>query len=236
MKYKALILAILTFSLSSCSLFTSAVDGDNNVTEVKRVVNSFTGVELDGIGNVILTQGNQEVKIVTDSNLQDRIKTKIEDGNLVIYQEENIAPSQLDIYISNPKFEEIELDGSGSIISQTDISGDEIEIELDGSGDIKLSNLKFEELELDLDGSGDINISGEIEEANVELNGSGNIYMFNCTVKDASVKLDGSGNISVHVNESLKAEINGSGNILYKGNPRELNSQINGSGEIKKVN
>ncbi len=236
MKYKSIFLAfVITVSLSSCSLFTSAVEGDSNVTKKVRNVGSFSGVELEGIGNIILTQGSQSVEIETDSNLQDLIKTKIEDGNLVIYQDENIEPSKLEIYVSTPTISEIELNGSGSIICQSDLKGDELDIELDGSGDIRLAGVKYDELELELDGSGDVNIAGSLDYAKIELDGSGDIYMSECEIDEAKVELDGSGNISLKVMETIHAEINGSGDIKYTGNPSEVRAKSNGSGNIIKV-
>jgi hypothetical protein len=155
--------------------------------------------------------------------------------NLVIYSEENISPSKLDIYISMPNCKELEIAGSGSILSQTALSGDELEIEIDGSGSVNLAEIKYVELDIELDGSGNISVAGKVNETEIEQNGSGDINLLDCVSQSSKIELNGSGNISVNVENLFVAELNGSGDILYKGKPKEVRTMQNGSGNIRNL-
>ena len=44
------------------------------------------------------------------------------------------------------------------------------------------------------------------------------------------------GTIKVNASDSLNASVSGSGDILYKGSPKDLGKSINGSGEIRPLN
>ncbi len=236
MKMRVVFLSVfVALVFSSCSLFISAVDGNGEVTETERTLGSFDGINLEGIANVHLTQGSQSVRVVTDANLQDFVKLTVDDGELKIFEEENISPTELDIYISNPNYRELDLDGSGNIMCNTSLIGEELEVGIDGSGNINLSNIEYDAIEVDLDGSGNIDIAGEAEEAEIELNGSGNINLINCNTVNAEVELDGSGDVSLNVTSRIVAELNGSGDIRYKGNPKETRTVNNGSGNIVRL-
>ena len=53
-----------------------------------------------------------------------------------------------------------------------------------------------------------------------------------CNIKNINKTINGSGDIEVNVEKSLDATVNGSGGIIYFGNPNDLKQKINGSGDI----
>jgi hypothetical protein len=64
--------------------------------------------------------------------------------------------------------------------------------------------------------------------------GSGSFKGLELDSNDTDVKVAGSGQAKVVANEILKARVNGSGTIVYKGNPENVNNKTNGSGKIKR--
>ena len=44
--------------------------------------------------------------------------------------------------------------------------------------------------------------------------------------------INGSGDAVLHVTERLSAQINGSGDIVYYGNPPDVSRRVNGSGDV----
>jgi len=105
-------------------------------------------------------------------------------------------------------------------------------VTLSGSGNIDVSGLVGDSLLVDLPGSGNITVTGTAESVNVSLPGSGNIYCDGLKTKSATVTLNGSGNIKVYASQSLDANLRGSGEIRYDGNPAQVNKSITGSGGI----
>jgi hypothetical protein len=73
------------------------------------------------------------------------------------------------------------------------------------------------ELEIEMNGSGMIKI-GEVnlQDANIELSGAGGIYIDKGTIENASVKIDGSGTVRIpKVNKNFQQSIKGSGEINF---------------------
>ena len=54
-------------------------------------------------------------------------------------------------------------------------------------------------------------------------------------VFNADVSNSGSGSLMVSVKDKLEAELSGSGDIRYKGDPQEINLKSDGSGNIQKA-
>jgi hypothetical protein len=57
----------------------------------------------------------------------------------------------------------------------------------------------------------------------------------NLETNSCEVKITGSGDVEINVKDELNANITGSGNVRYKGNPGKVNSHSAGSGNVKKL-
>ena len=151
--------------------------------------------------------------------------------------------------ISSEEFK-VGLSGSGNVVLEVNAS--KVQTEIAGSGNISLSgtygNLKVklkgsgnfvgtgmssQTTEVNIGGSGNMKLSGTTSSLEIQVIGSGNFNGFELNSSDTDVKVAGSGQAKVVANENLKARINGSGTITYKGNPDKKNTKTNGSGEIK---
>ena len=145
----------------------------------------------------------------------------------------------------------VSMSGSGDVV--LDVNASKVKTEITGSGTISLSgtygNLKLDltgsgnfvgtgmtsqSTEVKIAGSGNAKISGTTSTLEIEVIGSGSFKGLELGSNDTDVKVAGSGQAKVVANESLKASVNGSGTIVYKGNPENVNSKTNGSGKIKR--
>ena len=87
-----------------------------------------------------------------------------------------------------------------------------------------------------INGDGNINLLDNIFNKTIDLviivNGSGFFNGEEIETESAIIKINGSGKVNIAVKKTLKAEINGSGHLIYYGNP-EIISKINGKGKIE---
>ena len=120
--------------------------------------------------------------------------------------------------------------GSGDVR----ISGihNELKIQGTGSGDIAATDLNINECSVDIKGSGDIVLSGSTSSLIVRLKGSGDLDAYELN----AVKVDaigyGSGDMKLFASKVIKASLNGSGDIYYRGNASKAMVSENGSGEV----
>ena len=206
-----------------------------------RNVSAFTEISLKIGATVHLTQGNvQLVEVKGAEGTLNRLITEINDRKLVLrfptdtwFSKWN--PGPIEVFITMPQIDALQISGSGSIISEDQIDSRILNLVLSGSGDIKLPNLKAEKVSIILSGSGNIHLagSGKATELKGALTGSGNIKAIDFQSETVKLKVAGSGNCYVNVIKELEARLAGSGNVIYRGAPL-VDTGILGSGQVKK--
>ena len=189
------------------------IKGSGNIISESRELNNFTSIILLGSIDVnIKTSESNNCVVVADDNLIPYIKTEVVNNKLNISLNESYSSEEkLVVNINTPNYDEVSLSGSGNI---------------------NILDFKNNNLSLNISGSGNITGNGEVETLVVKINGSGNLMSKEIKSKSATITIYGSGDAEVFASDSISAKINGSGNIEYFGNPENVDSIINGSGDI----
>ena len=208
--------------------------------EEMRDLPPFTEIMLKISGKVYLEQGNtQSVKIVASDETLEEIITEVKDRTLSIrFPNANMFkkwnPGKIEIYITVPGIDALNVSGSGDIISE-EISSRIMDLMVSGSGNIEIEKLNSEQVSATVSGSGNIKINkgGVAKELKSRISGSGNIDASGFEATNVEVQTSGSGSCSVISNGEIKARISGSGNIYYSGNP-SIDSSVSGSGKVRK--
>jgi len=233
------LLLVISLTFSACSFFGGErVDGNGIRSTEQRNVADFNGVSVSGGMDVILIPGAYSVRIEADENLLQYIETEL-DGNVL-----EIGPrkgynlrsdADMKIYVSAPYFNEIEVSGSGSVVSQSKIKAEnKLNTNISGSGDMKL-DLDAPEVDMDISGSGSVMLSGATRKLRADINGSGELMAFNLMSEETEVEISGSGDAEVYASKVLGISISGAGNVEYKGNPPSLNQNVAGAGSVRKA-
>ena len=128
----------------------------------------------------------------------------------------------------------IALAGSGDLWNQDQISASKLTTSVAGSGDIVL-NVKVDSLMGSLAGSGNVTYEGNSEKITFSIAGSGDLHAFKLTANEVEVAISGSGDAEVFCTKSIKANVSGSGDIEYKGNPEFEDINVSGSGSAKSI-
>jgi len=227
-----IILLFIQFS-ASCG---RCKKGSGDTASIERNLPQFNGVEINGSFDVHIKKDSvQKVVITTDDNILPIIDTEVENGILEIEIDDDEClrkSNKVDVYISMPSLRKVRLNGSGNVNGDGQFTGDEMDVSINGSGNISL-NFNGANLRSKIDGSGNITLSGVSYNTSHEINGSGRINSKNTESQKVNTKINGSGNISVNAMQTLKVNISGSGSVGYSGNP-VTDVSISGSGKVFK--
>lgn len=218
------------------ALIPNTYIGNGAIISDTRNVQEFQSVEFDGAYDVVLTQAPQtEVRIETDKNLLDHIKTSVSGGKLTVECEGNLEPSKgITVYISSPNYRSIESDGSSEIRGTTPITSPDLSLALDGSGSYQL-NVSAKELKSTIAGAGTVTLSGTAQDYSMEIDGSGDVRTDSLVVNTAHIDISGSGDAAVNVLSRLDASISGSGGVRYRGPVTDVHTSISGSGSVNRA-
>lgn len=236
MKSITILLSTVVFLLTLGSCDCTSLKGEGDYVMESRKVSGFTGVSLGLHARIVLEQDSAfDLKIEAQENVLEVIKTEVR-GKMLHISGDNICfwdTEPVTIFLSMPEIDDLEIGGSGVIITKREISGHDLDLDINGSGQMMLE-VSMDEIDADISGSGEIDIAGTTDELDVDISGSGEFYAYNLMAGKADVDISGSGNCKVFVTDKLDAGISGSGEVYYKGTPR-IKTNISGSGQVKKI-
>lgn len=178
------------------------------------------------------TEGN--IQVTADASLQDQIVVESDGETLTISLKNNISMrnvGKIKIVVPFEDVSEISLKGSGSVESNDMLKGNAMSLYMLGSGKINV-NVEANTLDAKLNGSGVIQISGAAKDMDVKTTGSGNFLGKELIAENVRVYISGSGDSTVYAKSSLKARVQGSGNVHYLGNPSANDVKVIGSGNV----
>jgi hypothetical protein len=245
MQITALGVMVLIVCCASLYAQQGKIYGSGTIIEEYRSVSNYNRLTMAAIGNVHIKRDNQEgLRIKADDNLLPYFKTEVVNGILVISIEPPVSlqPSQtVEINLSVKALQEIRLTGAANI-DAPNLEAEQFSVALIGTGNVEMSdfNATFPapatRLTVWMPGTGNVSISGVVDEQDITLQGTGDYRAGNLTSIKAAISIDGVGNAALQVREVLNATISGIGNILYRGNPRQVNQSVTGMGTIRSVN
>lgn len=216
---KNILIAVFSCSILVISCSKEKITGSGSVITEQRNVANFYSVKVSGSSKVYITQGiTFSVTAKAYANILPVLQTRVENGVLIIdyKNNSNISNDNSEIDITMPVLSGLEVSGNGSISTLG-------------------SFMNINNFAVSLSGSGSINVNNATPlNYIVIISGSGSVNSFGVVSQDAVVNIGGSGNASLSLTGNLKATINGSGNIYYKGNNVQVTSQITGSGQVIK--
>lgn len=225
-KRMLLIVVVLSLLMTGCTVNgihidvpANAINGSGKIVTEAREVSGYSSVDMQSIGNLTITQGNEEsLTIKADENLLPYITTRVVNGTLEIGMKPNTS--------LNPT-RTIEYD-----LVMKDVSG----VQLSGFGNIESEGLKGKDVEVKLAGSGDINIGKlEADSLLVRISGFGNFDSQSIKAATPTIEITGSGDINVDEldAEDLAVKISGFGDAILNGKTITQDVQILGSGNFK---
>lgn len=212
-----LLAAAVSLSLNSC--YKNSIKGEGAVVTETRSIPAIKNIEADGDVDVeIYPATYNRVEVSGYQNLVPVYETSVSGNTLFLHFDDrywNVRNNNIRVRVYLTGLEKISMNGSGNMSVNADMDSDAMEANINGSGNIYIGENHFDDLRINVNGSGEINSRSAI-------------------ARNAWADVSGSGNIDLTVTSYLHARISGSGNIDYWGNPSEVNSEVSGSGKIRK--
>jgi hypothetical protein len=206
-----------------------------------REVSRFDTIIVYNVINLILTnEKKHSVRVEAGKNLLPFIETSVEDGKLIIRNNNkcNFVRSYkvpVNVYVSTPILSSLSQLGSGNITCTNTL----------GAGYFYFYNYSGADAEINLDapysylnnsGGGDVRITGKSNEFYCFSRSSGFIFAGDFKTSTTTLNATGTGDIFLNAENELKILRTGAGNIYYSGEPEIINdSAFLGKGQLLKL-
>lgn len=239
------VIILMTLLLLSIASFTFS-----QTTKKTLELPEFKSIYVNSNYTVYLKQTNkQEVNVEALTEIYELTTIKVENGVLMINVERKPdAPNKsiwakiddiklkptMKLMVSVKNVSELQVNGSGKIISENSIASDYLSLGVAGSGTIDL-DIKGNNLKTEVSGSGNVALKGYATANDISMSGSGSVTAFSCELESAKVKMSGSGSCELTVSNSLEATVLGSGVLKHKGNTKNLTKKVYGSGSVDRA-
>ena len=218
-KLLAILMVLMTIYVSSCG--EKCIEPSGGIITDNRDLEAFSGLDIQIPANVtIIAGGAPSISIKAQESFVNAISTAI--GRNTLKVKGNLCKASNDdveIVVTTKQFDDISISGSANLNSDTPLRSDDLELTINGSGNILLG-VFTRNTYCNVDGSGLITLNGTSQKLDVRLNGSGEFNGLGFNSFKAKVKINGSGNASIVTHDKLSADIVGSGNINYSGDPK----------------
>ncbi len=163
----------------------------------------------DGTMNFVINSGGD----VHIEEIDNNVFNFVSNGSSTITIE-NVVTSSLSIAMN----------GSG-ILAFDKIKANSFSVACNGSGSLTVTSLSAIEANLVHHGSGIMTMDGEVNSGNYHVNGSGILELSKLRADKVSAFVRGSGTLMCNAIYTLDAYTEGSGQIIYYGNPSKVNTK-----------
>lgn len=212
------LLALSTLFVTSCR--KGAIRGHGSTESETRYLDNFSTIVASGSSDIEVYPSSENRVIVTGyANLVPVYRTEVRGNTLYLDFEPgywNVMNNNIKITLYTTDMDAVRLSGSGKVYIHDDLAANSMELNVSGSGDITIDHNEFERFDCKISGSGKVN---------ARYASCDNVY----------AEISGSGDLDVTVNHLLDAKISGSGSVDYWGSPEVVNTDISGSGKVRKM-
>jgi hypothetical protein len=230
----SIVISAIIFSLivSSC---TDCLQGNGKMATRSAKFTEITAVSLAISADVILVSDSTgTVMIEGESNIIEAILLEQTGTKLRITSEPCFSSNKpIKITIPMKTVSDLQINGSGSIVSKSKLSASDLELGINGSGDINIE-VEAADVASSINGSGNLILKGAAQQHKIKVNGSGNVEAENFPTGNVGITVNGSGDCKVMATTALGIKIRGSGSVYYAGSP-DISSDIKGSGSLQKL-
>jgi Putative auto-transporter adhesin, head GIN domain len=204
---------------NGCNFISKGVSGNGQVTSQNRELTAFSEVEVTAVIDVVLNQGEKSaVRIETDDNLQEIVKTEVSNGRLKISMPDRINVKnkvKLIAFVTVKTLDELKITGVCDVTCGSPLILDKFKFQFTGVGNAELK--------------------GSANEARFENTGVGDLNALEFICQKLITQNTGVGDLKCRAEVELSLENTGVGDIEYTGNASIKAISSTGVGKIRKI-
>ena len=238
-------LLLLSLFISACGDMTvktgdgsQKIEGNGKLTSENRDVTAFTAIDLGGVFNVTLIQGEKEaVKIETDENIQPLVLVSVEHDTLKLRLKEDISINKMkkiNVSITFVDITALRSAGVGELKSASMLRLKSFDLHCEGVGATNLA-ITADYLKVRSDVVGALVLAGNAKEASIDHDGVGLVQAFGLITEKMTLHANGVGAAEVFASSELSINASGIGNVKYKGGATKKDIKANGLGKVEQV-
>lgn len=233
---KSIAFLALLFITVSCSFESHDVVSGNGKVE-KRVLSTDTisrVVISDRLDAVLIPSDSVYIILKADENLHEYITVETTDQTLHISCSKHIRMARAkEILIYGRYLKKAEVSARSTFETRDSIFADDFTLRISSGSEAKIIG-RFSHLEVIASSGSNAHLEGYADYLNANINSAADLFAYEMEVKSADIVSSSAADARVNVAEEARFNASSAADIIYRGNPKVINSQANSLGDIKK--
>ena len=220
--------------------YTATGSSSSAVTEERRNVGRFSGIKVSSGIKLSFTQGNnQSVKVITDSDKMEYVKTELQGDILNVYADapkgKNLNFKMIQVKITAPELSKIAVNSGASFTTENTVnssffqiavtSGSHISADLNTKGKVELSttsgsnakmNINAKALEMSATSGSNANLAGAIDETSFQVSSASSVNAQDLISKNSTVSASSAADLKVNVSGNLTVSGKSGATVRYR--------------------
>lgn len=209
-------------------------DGDSQTWVVEeRALPAFRRLRVEGGGLAVrVRHGAEAAARLRGSPASLRCTgLDVRDGLLVVSLHGFHHGRKVEVEVSTPLLEGVELAGLGSVTLE-EASGERLSVQVSGAGKVEAA-VEVQNLTVSITGAGAVEVRGRAQALEASITGTGALRAGGLATQDARVLVSGAGSATVAPVETLDVTISGVGKVRYRGQPATIHKDVGGWGKVE---
>jgi hypothetical protein len=223
-KARRLLICLLALLVPLTTTACAADETERLVSET-QILPEFTGLAIDGFGQVTVTQGEENtLAIIADPSLLNHITYAVANGILSLKVSEEMSVTSFNpqtdtrFVITARNLDSIQNSGSAQVVV-SGFSGKNLQVIHAATGTLSLNDVTYNLAEFQLSGAGTVSVNGQIDEQELAISGSVRYFSADANTRVINANLAGNAEATVWVNEILNVEASDNAQFQYYGQP-----------------
>ena len=202
-----------------------------------RNLKNFNAIKISSGIDLYLRMGEtEEVKVVADGDIIDKVITEVKDGTLKIYMKQNnnwnwgITKSRK-VYVSVKELVRLDASSGSDVNSENTLTGESLEVKASSGSDVNL-DIHYKNFSVDASSGSDARISGKTKNLKVEASSGSDVKAQYLESVICKVSVSSGSDATVNVSEELYANASSGGDVRYYGNPQVKDINESSGGDV----
>jgi len=202
-----------------------------------RNLKDYNSIKVSSGIDLYLRMGEtEEVKVVADGDIIDKVITEVKDGTLKIYMKQNNnwnwgTTKSRKVYVSVKTLERLDASSGSDVNSENTLTGESLKVSASSGSDVNI-DIHYKNFSLDTSSGSDARISGKTKHFEAESSSGSDIKAQDLESVICKVSVSSGSDATVNVSDELYANASSGGDVRYYGNPQVKDINESSGGDV----
>lgn len=182
-----------------------------------RTVDAFDRLDVSGAANAEFSIGAQTpLSVTADDNILPLIITEVRDGCLYIYTRDSTS-SRVPVRVTGtiPKLTGVDCNGASTAV---------------------IRGLAADELAVRIGGASKLEAVGKVKKVKVDASGASQASLGELVAQTVQFEVSGASKLLANVTAELRGDASGASDVLYRGKPGVIKTDVSGASKVQPAN